>query len=86
MSVGNLLQQFEMLENGLKQTKAFNPNFTLYIRDDILVNPVAIFDVFNRVIKTKKIWFSAFHGNNGYCERFGILRAVACNCLQDIHI
>lgn len=73
VSLGNLLQQFEMLENGLKQTKAFNPDFILYIRDDVLVNPVAIFDVFNRVIKTKKIWFSAFHGNNGYCERFGIL-------------
>ncbi len=73
VSMKNLLQQFEMLESGLGQTSRFNPDYILYLRDDILINPLAVVNTLNHVIKRKKIWFSAFHGNCGYCERFGIL-------------
>lgn len=69
----NLFQQFEMLAVGHDLALSLEPNHIVFIRDDIIINPDKLLSVIEKVTKFNKVWFSAFHGNNGYCERFGIL-------------
>lgn len=69
----NLFQQFEMLAAGHDLALTLEPNHVLFMRDDIIINPDRLLYVVQKVTRFNKVWFSAFHGNNGYCERFGIL-------------
>lgn len=73
VAIKNLFQQFEMLNRGYEIAKSIDADITLFVRDDILIDAVKICRTVDQVIKKNRIWFSAFHGNCGYCERFGIL-------------
>lgn len=73
LSIKNLTQQFEMLDYARTLSSIYNPDYILYLRDDILVRPSRLVSAVERSITQNKVWFSAFHGNNGYCERFGVL-------------
>lgn len=73
VAVSNLLQQFEMLEAGYEIAREEKYDFVVYIRDDILFSPGCLLKSVDQAIRREKVWFSAFHGNNGYCERVGLL-------------